>query len=111
MGITIHHAIVVTSWSEEQIARAHGKARDCCPGFVSSVVKGRANGYVSFFIAPDGSNEGWPESKQGDDQRDDFISWMRAQGYSTSLEWVLIEYGDRGEGGFGAEVINSSYGR
>lgn len=31
------------------------------------------NGYVTYFFAPDGSKEGWPESDAGDEYRDRFV--------------------------------------
>jgi hypothetical protein len=61
------------------------------------VVESKINGYLSFFIAPDGSKAGWGDSNEGDERRDKFISWCDEQRYSdgsTSLQWVEVQYAD-----------------
>ena len=100
MGYMRHHAIVVTSWTEPPdglIASAHARAEAILPGLVSPIIPSRINGYSSFFIAPDGSKEGWDESVEGDTQRDELIAWLDAQRYadgSTSLDWIEVQFGD-----------------
>jgi hypothetical protein len=63
---------------------------------VSNVVDAQLNNEFSFFIAWDGSKEGWPDSDAGDEARADFINWLRDQLYedgSGPLNWIEIQYG------------------
>ena len=57
------------------------------PGLVSEVVPTRRNGGGSFFIAPDGSQEGWEESDRGDQQRDVFVRWLKTQREGDGSSW------------------------
>jgi hypothetical protein len=63
---------------------------------VSPVVEGMVNNVRSFFIAWDGSKEGWPEDETGDEARAKFVQWLRDQAYedgSSPLDWVEFQYG------------------
>ncbi len=97
MGYIRHHTIVVTSWGEH-IQPAHAKALGLFGlGAVSPIIDSDRNDYRSFFVAPDGSKEGWDESDDGDTRRAAFIDWLRAQYYgdgSTSVSWVEVQYAD-----------------
>lgn len=93
MGYVRHNAIVVSSWSEDKIAKAREVAAEMVPGLVSEVIPYRINGGGSFLIAPDGSKEGWEESDCGDSQRDAFVAWLETQRYednSTPFCWAEI---------------------
>jgi hypothetical protein len=108
MGYTRHHAIVVTSFDDELLKSARNKAleiyganHDPIDGnfskLVSEPIVGITNGFVSFFIAPDGSKEGWDTSDQSDACRSKFINWMNAQRFddgSTVLDFVEVQFGD-----------------
>lgn len=64
---------------------------------VSPVLAGVMNGVASFFVAPDGSKEGWPQSDEGDQKRARFVEWMRACAYedgSSPLDYAEVQYGD-----------------
>jgi hypothetical protein len=105
MGYHIHHAIVVTSWSEQRIKAAHDYARiifaklDAC---VSEITPAVVNGYTSFFIAPDGSKEGWPESNACDIARDEFFKKINSlDGYVDAVE---VSFGGD-EPSFNTEII------
>jgi hypothetical protein len=96
MGYMRHHAIVVTSWQEEAVrdARAAAVTIGCA---VSEMLRAPVNGYWSFFIAPDGSKEGWPASDEGDRRRDEFVEWIESHTgdeQSRWLSWVEVQYGD-----------------
>lgn len=111
MGTMNSHAIVVTCWDQTLLTAAQRAANECCPGLASSVVEWRINGGGSFMIGPDGSKEGWPESERGDLERAAFIAWLNQHRYedgSTSLHWVLIEFGEDAEA---ASVIDSFHCR
>ena len=64
---------------------------------VSELIETHLNNVVSFFVAPDGSNEGWDDSDKGDDNRDAFIEWLESLRYddgSSPLAWAEVQYGD-----------------
>ena len=99
MGYIRHHAIVVTSWDENAINTAHEKADELFGEAVSDVVQSQWNGYRSFLIPPDGSNEGWTESDAGDIARERFKDFLRSKAFvhedgSSPLAWIEIMYGD-----------------
>jgi hypothetical protein len=82
MGYMRHHAIIcsgpapikdegapwISSIAEyvTSLQRAHDKATAIFGDTVSPIVISPVNGIGSFFIAPDGSNEGWEDSDAGD---------------------------------------------
>lgn len=100
MGYMRHHTIVVTSWDDELAITAHAQAEEvftetAC--VVSALTPPATNGFRSFFVAPDGSKEGWTASNEGDEARSVFVEWMDSQRYSdgsTSLDWVEVQFGD-----------------
>lgn len=101
-----HHAIIVTSGDHEGHAlreQAHELARGAtlnedfgtAPA-VSPIVASPVNGYRSFCVFPDGSKEGWLDSKSGDAIRDRLIALLRSTLYdngSGPLDWVEVRYG------------------
>lgn len=90
MGYIKHDAIILTAWDEERMAKIHAKAQETgLP--VSEIVKSPVNGYRSFFIAPDGSKEGWDASDEGDRRRETFKHWLRANP-ELYCEWVQVSY-------------------
>jgi len=97
MGYIRHHTIVVTSWNQKKILKAHNKAIEIFNGSTSNIVESNFNMYYSFFVAPDGSKEGWTESKIGDDRRKKFIDWLNSKAYSdgsNALQFAELFYGD-----------------
>jgi hypothetical protein len=97
MGYIRHHAIAVTSWNDDLLKMAHKKAREIFKDRASEIIKSDTNGYESFFIAPDGSKEGWTDSHIGDAQRGRFIEWIKEQDFSdgsSSLSFCEFFYGD-----------------
>lgn len=97
MGYIRHHAIVVTSWDDARMKIAHEKAKEIFGETVSPIVHSTINGYTSFFVAPDGSKEGWDESDNGDAHRKSFIDWINKGAYddgSNSLSYSELYYGD-----------------
>lgn len=101
MGYIRHHCIVVTGLDYEYInynaiTQVHKLAQEIFP-YTSNLIDGKLNGYKSFLIPPDGSNEGWEESEDGDKRRLDFISKLdeyRFKDGSSPLSWVEVQYGD-----------------
>lgn len=98
MGYERQNAIIVTTRLEGEIQAAHDRATIIFGGdMVSPVVKSRENRVESFFIAPDGSKEGWPESERGDRERAAFCDWLDSQAYeegSSPYDWIEVQYGD-----------------
>lgn len=96
MSWTRHHTIVLTSWKEEAIRAAHAKATEL--GLLVSPVTDMAmNYYRSFFVAPDGSGEGWQGSEEGWRRRCALIDWLRGQYMEDGgsyVAWVEVQFGD-----------------
>jgi hypothetical protein len=103
---TRHHAIVVTGISECGLKEAHKKAKAIFPE-VSEIIptKNIINGCQSFFIPPDGSNEGWDDSTKGDDNRDRFLEWLESKRGVFELAWVEVQYGD---GNYDTRIVRDS---
>jgi hypothetical protein len=98
MGYMRHHAIVVTSWSEERLLAAHERAEELLPGLVTPILKGWVNEHRSFFVGPDCSKEGWDDSDRGDIQRQKFREYLAAEFIdeegSSYVDWAEVQYGD-----------------
>ncbi len=101
MGYMRHHAIIVTGSDYPaalaSIEEAHLRAMGLFGPRCTPLVQTSINGYLSFFIAPDGSKEGWPDSAKGDENRAELITWMDTQRYqdgSSVLYWAEVQYGD-----------------
>ena len=99
MGHIRHHAIVVTSCSKDLLDAAHHVAQSLF-GDVSTVVPSARNGYLSFFVPPDGSKERWDVSREGDEKRQRFIDWiatvrsLNLTWLQGNLHWAEVAYGD-----------------
>ena len=95
MGYVVHHAIVVTSWNRDLIVKAHALAAFFYLN-PSKITDPGINNYVSFFVPPDGSKEGWQESEAADKNRAAFKKYLRTLQYedgSSSIEWFEASYG------------------
>lgn len=96
MGYMRDHAIVVIGTYGDHIDRAHTEASRIFP-WVSPVSPKALNGSQSFFVPPDGSKEGWPESDEGDSRRGEFGRWLADQRYedgSSPLKWIEVRVSD-----------------
>lgn len=101
MGYIRDHTIVISSYGEK-IKLAHEKAEKIFPNIqVSPILKGMINGCESFYIAPDGSKEGWEESNEGDERRKKFVSYL----VKNDVPFVELYFNDdQGE----AKILNHS---
>ena len=91
MGYINHHAIIATAWDVKCIKDAHAKAREIFGDTCTEVVVSPINGYATFFIAPDGSKEGWDDSNAGDNRRDHLHAWLKEnEGF---IDVVEVHYG------------------
>jgi hypothetical protein len=101
MGYIKHSAIIVTNWDFKKLQAAHEKAKEIfkakftpdvfdrkAENLVSDIVHGITNSQASFFIAPDGSKEGWADSDKADEARKEFLDWLYSEpnNYSNYIE-------------------------
>jgi hypothetical protein len=100
MGYIRHHAIVVTSSDESELAVVHRKAKEifgddfACE--VTEMTRPKTNGQCSFLVAPDGSKEGWGTSAMGDADREEFTSFLDEHNTKGDgcVDYVLVQFGD-----------------
>lgn len=90
MGYIRHHAIIVTGGDWQKEFEPTYKEAEKLFKQISPIIESPINGYRSFFVAPDGSKEGWVASDKGDADRDKFKEILR----KSHLDWVEIQYGD-----------------
>lgn len=93
MGYIRHHAIIITGGHKKKVHNAHRQAIKIFDNQVSNVLKSKMNSYYSFFIAPDGSKEGWENSDIGDTSREKFIKYIKSN-YGGWLNYCEVFYGD-----------------
>jgi hypothetical protein len=102
MGYISHHAMIVTGFNKNSLKLAHKEAelrftREGGFCFVSPIITSPINGYLSFFIAPDGSKEGWEDSDYYDKARREYGEWLLHQVCQGNYyQWVIVQYGDDG---------------
>lgn len=99
MGTKRHHAIIVTAWDRERAAKAHSYAMALFgPTEVTPILVSNPNAISTFFVGPDGSQEGWDESDIGDQRRGQLIEWLdRDRGSDDGdsyYDWAMVQYGD-----------------
>ena len=101
MGYIRHHAIVVTGHHSD-IKKIHDvtvkifnneKSGGIGELPISPIIGPFVNDTSSFFIAPDGSKEGWDGSDIGDNQRHEFITYLNSVECDGYPAWVEIGYG------------------
>jgi len=116
MGYIKNHAIVVTSFDDKLLLKCRLLAKkifkeefmkdEYLPkegsNLVSSVVSGIINNTTSFFIAPDGSKEGWETSDCGDRARKRTIDMIKDVGGGAVSYVELFFAEDNGD----AEILN-----
>jgi hypothetical protein len=106
MGYIKHNAIIVTGWQEDKVLEARNKAieifEECFNGepkvkpygskLISEIIPGLINGQSSFFIAPDGSKEGWETSQNGDMAREQFCKWLDSD-QDNYCDYIEVRFG------------------
>lgn len=91
-----HHAIIVTSFDDKILKKAHQVASGLMP-HVSGIVTGTINSQLSFAVLPDGSKEGWPESDYANAARKALKYWIDCHAYedgSNRLEYAEVSFGE-----------------
>lgn len=96
MSYVRHEAIIVNGYRAEEVAQAHSFAVAIFRGLgmeqlVSPLSRWAVNGGASFFVAPDGSKEGWTESDLAEAGRKRLLK--RLELLDDSLDWVLVLVG------------------
>lgn len=118
MGTTIHHTVVVSCFSKEKAEKARQKAIEIYKDhnsvhdgdtsrIISEVVRGLRNDISSFFIAPDGSKEGWDASNYSDVARNKFVEYMLNDADQLYCDFVVVEFG--GDVSPDANVLKTNY--
>jgi len=92
MSIIRHNSIIVTGY-DKNVNKTRTKAKEMGL-LVSNIVKSHTNGYLSYFIAPDGSKEGWSTSNEFNDLREEFIKYLDGK-HVNFVE--LISYDEDGQ--------------
>lgn len=93
MGFIKHNAIVVTGLEGPEIEQAYTLANQVFLNTghqISSLVRSGTNGFISFFISPDGSKEGWSTSNFGDKARKEFFDGL---GCLKGIDAVDVTFG------------------
>jgi len=100
MGYIRHHTIIVTSYDSDKLHAAHHQAeRIFGEDMVSNIVDSPVNGYKSFFVAPDGSKEGWEDSDNYDKDRGEFIRLIKLKDFedgSNAIQYIEVAYDEEG---------------
>lgn len=96
MGYIKHNAIVVVA-GEDDIEKIHQKAIEIfsktdfkAERLIGSIIPSITNGDASFFIAPDGSKEGWDKSDTCNDLRKELMDWLCD---NTYVDYVEVRFG------------------
>lgn len=92
MGIQTNYAIVIGHWDNSAIQAAYEKAVEMFGDLVSPIIKSVANGYKSFYIAPDASKRGWPIATRFDEIRQSYIEYLME--YYPAIDHVLVCFGE-----------------
>lgn len=103
MGVIRHHAMIVTGYDMEDM-KATRRFAELCNLDPSPIMESHSNGYLTFFIPPDGSKEGWERSQEGDEERDRFKKFLRKRRVE---DWVELAYG----GDMEVPIIEDDYSK
>jgi len=103
MGYIKHKSIIVTGWDDDNMKAARQIAVDIFDrnvvdqnggvsggSLIGEIVKGLDGGFISFFIAPDGSKESFDLSAQCDDARTEFLDWLDA---NANCDYIEVFFG------------------
>lgn len=103
MGYIKHNSVIVTNWDEKKIIKARNMAikifdkqfkdteDDNASSIISPIIEGLINSQHSFFIAPDGSKEGWDTSDNSDKASKAFLDWLDKG--KLGCEYIYIRFG------------------
>ncbi len=111
MGVMNHNAIIATTGSRgdaDEFLKWFSELDKNLFDFslVVRIPPTPTNAYHTFFFAPDGSKEGWPDSNFGDNFRDMVIEYLESKKYedgSSCWRWVEVGFGE-----FGQQVLRGN---
>jgi hypothetical protein len=99
MGYIKHNSIIFHSWRTEHINEARKKAVEIYEEYkkessklVSEIIPTITNSGASFFIAPDGSKEGWDTSKCIDKAREELLDWLKNH-KDNYTDYIEVRFG------------------
>ncbi len=109
MGTMSHDAIIVVGYSKNDVMLAQTAVlrlaatptdgaqpmQECWSDLVSPLMSSVMNAYASFYIAPDGSKEGWGTSDRGDQFRESVIAELGANHPNVTV--VEVRWGELGD--------------
>jgi hypothetical protein len=97
MGTIQHESILMMAFGQEAEDLLYEKA--CELGLEDHILIGDPvhNGYRPVVIIPDGSKEGWEDSDEMQENRNNFVSWLKSLTYPV-CDWCRVEWGDLREG-------------
>ena len=103
MGTIKHDAIIITSYDYDRIITAINNAKSIFTSkleeetpkvsptsIISEPIMSLKNQDYSFFIAPDGSKEGWTTSELANEAREEFINWLDN---NSGYDYVAVNFG------------------
>lgn len=102
MGVENNEAVIATTWDERAIVKVQAwidklsKVQQSLFSIMPSLV----NNKHTVFLAPDGSKKGWPEAKQGETLRNEFIELLYTFNYddgSNLFNFIEVGYGEYGQ--------------
>lgn len=99
MSVINHNVIIATTWNNDVAT----KLREWIEEFRTSLVvehTSQLNGYQTFVVCPDGSQEGWTDSDSGDHFREMFVQRLLSDNYdddSSPWAWVEVGFGEFGQ--------------
>lgn len=105
MGVVNHNAIIATTWSDKHAASFQEWVNELSELTQLLILRGEswANGYHTFVVLPDGSQEGWPESDSGDSLRNAVADRLKQDNYheeeddSSPWDWIEVGFGEFGQ--------------
>lgn len=92
MGTIQHDIMAVTHYDAIKLNEIRKKALDLFDYLVSPTIESATNNYYTFFISPDGSQEGWELSNYYNKRRETFIAYLQ----DCKATWVHVSYGELG---------------
>ncbi len=108
MGVRNNECVIATTWDNASLVNVCEWLEKNAPDRFC-VIESPVNNYRTIFLAPDGSNKGWPEAELGKSLRDQFINHLDAYNYSdgsSPFDWVEVGYGEFGQKVLQGNCIN-----
>lgn len=102
MGTIQHNAVLATTWSEEKFDKIKNwilSLPESEQRFFFIQEEKFVNGYKTIVVLPDGSEEGWEDSHDGDARRYRLIRKLHEKVYdddSNDWDFISVGYGELG---------------